>query len=122
MSTTTADVIADLLDAMTNMREDANLTADDYTADCAPQDDASQHEAWRQWCGAIRRRCIADAVHEHLTTMRDLPTGSHGSMLLDVQAVANDADHTADGIIAGAIADARATSPDSWVAHHADIH
>ena len=121
MSTTTADVIRDLRDAMTVMREDALMTADCYTSDAAHGDDASQAECWAQWCACIRRRCIGDAMYEHLTAMRNLPTGSHGSTLLDLLAVANDADHVADGFIASAIASAREGAPDSWVAIHGTI-
>ena len=116
MYTETADVIAEMRDAMLDMADDANLTADDYTADCAPGDDASQAEAWRQWCGAIRRRCIAEAMHDHLRNVAEW-----GGTMLDLQAVANDADGMADGIMAEAIAAARESAPDSWVAHHAAI-
>lgn len=122
MSITAADVLRELRDALEDMAEDANLTAEDYTGDAVPGDDASQAEAWGQWCACIRRAAIAHALREQVQAAIDGRTAPTLSAIaaIDFDAAAADAFELADGIICAAIADAREYSPDSWTAHKAD--
>ena len=116
MSITAADVLRELRDTLGDMAEDAKLTAEDYTGDAVPGDDASQAEAWGQWTACIRRFYIAHALRDQVQFIID----GNPNVNIDPMAAAIDAQQQAHNLIIGTIADARDTSPDSWTAHKAD--
>lgn len=122
MSITAADVLRELRDTLEDMAEDAHLTAEDYTGDAVPGDDASQAEAWGQWTACIRRFHVAHALREQVQAAIDGRTAPTLSAIaaIDFDAAAADAQQHAHAAIMSRIADAREYSPDSWTAHKAD--